>query len=266
MAPCEQARSFRVEYDQKQLVISMRKNWEALAGKRCLVTGGSSGIGLATVTLLHANGAHIVTCARGQDRLDAMADATGGRSKRLQVVRADVSNSTDLEALFGVVDDNLGKLDVLITNAAIAGAGVMEMGEKQISDVLASNLFGQIACIRRGLCRMSDGGRIVLIGSMSADVREEEGNVYVASKAGLQGFAGALRKQASKRGIHVHLVEPGSVATPLHGLDEQELADKLAKREMLTPEEIAECIAFIITRSSACDIVSLQVRPHKQFI
>jgi NADP-dependent 3-hydroxy acid dehydrogenase YdfG len=113
---------------------------------------------------------------------------------------------------------------------------------------------------------MKEGGRIVLIGSMSADVREEEGNVYVATKAGLQGFAGALRKIASKRRLHVHLVEPGAVATPLHGLDERELTLRRKRGEMLTPEEVAECVAFILTRSDVCDIVSLQVRPHKQFI
>jgi NADP-dependent 3-hydroxy acid dehydrogenase YdfG len=101
---------------------------------------------------------------------------------------------------------------------------------------------------------------------MSADVREEEGNVYVATKAGVQGFSAALRKIANKRGLHVHLVEPGAVATPLHGLDESELASKRALGEMLTPEEIAECVAFILTRSGVCDIVSLQVRPHRQFI
>jgi NAD(P)-dependent dehydrogenase (short-subunit alcohol dehydrogenase family) len=181
-------------------------------------------------------------------------------------MRADVSKASDLDMLFDAVSRTFGELDILITNAALAAGGVMDMGEEEIGEVLATNLFGPIACVRRGIGQMKDGGRIVLIGSMSADVREEEGNVYVATKAGLQGFAGALRKIASKQGLHVHLVEPGSVATPLHGVDERELAFSREKHEMLTPEEVADCVAFILTRSNVCDIVSLQVRPHKQFI
>jgi NAD(P)-dependent dehydrogenase (short-subunit alcohol dehydrogenase family) len=241
-------------------------NNRTFEGKRCLVTGGSSGIGRAVVSLLHDGGARVVTCARGEKRLHEAAADIGEGSDRLHAVRADVGKPEDLDRLFDAVDRHLGALDVLVTNAGVAGEGAMDMKESDIEGVLASNLFGQIACIRRGASRMKEGGRIVLIGSMSADVREAEGNVYVATKAGLQGFAAALRKIANKEGLHVHLVEPGAVATPIHGLDERELAAKRAKNEMLTSEEIAECVAFILMRSSACDIVSLQVRPHKQFI
>jgi NAD(P)-dependent dehydrogenase (short-subunit alcohol dehydrogenase family) len=241
-------------------------DWKGLAGKRCLVTGGSSGIGRAVTNLLHDAGAHVLMCARGEKRLAAAAADIGRSSDRLHVVRADVSKTSDLDILFEAVRLTLGELDVLIANAALAGGGVMDTAEEDIEDVLATNLFGPMACVRRSFAQMKEGGRIVLIGSMSADVREEEGNVYVATKAGLQGFSGALRKIASKRGLHVHLVEPGAVATPLHGLDERELTVRRKKSEMLMPEEVAECVAFILTRSDVCDIVSLQVRPHKQFI
>jgi 3-hydroxy acid dehydrogenase / malonic semialdehyde reductase len=237
-----------------------------LNGKRCLVTGGSSGIGKAIVAMLHAAGAHVLTCARGEERLaDALAEIAGN-SERLYAVQADVSNAGGLDRLFAAVDSHLQGLDILITNAALPGEGVADMEEAAIGSVLATNLFGQVACVHRAMPRMGQGARIVLVGSMSADVREEEGNVYVASKSGLQGFAGALRKAANKKGIHVHLIEPGAVATPLHGLDDKELAARRDRGEMLTALEIAECVAFILTRSAACDIVSLQVRPHKQYI
>jgi NAD(P)-dependent dehydrogenase (short-subunit alcohol dehydrogenase family) len=240
--------------------------WKALSGKRCLVTGGSSGIGYAIVKLLHDAGAHVLTCARGAERLETTLADIGKTSGRLHGVCADVSQPPDLDMLFDAVDRRLGGLDILIANAAVAGEGVTDMKEADVQKVLAINLFGQIACVRRGIARMEEGGRIVLLGSMSADIREEEGNVYVATKAGLQGFAEALRKAVNKRGLHVHLIEPGAVATPLHALNERELEVMRERREMLTAEEVADCVAFILTRSSACDVVNLQVRPHKQFI
>jgi 3-hydroxy acid dehydrogenase / malonic semialdehyde reductase len=243
----------------------MSAKWPTLAGKRCLVTGGSSGIGRAVVKLLYDNGARIVTCARDAKRLQTLIEEAGG-SERLGAVDADIADSKGLNAVFDAVESKLGGLDVLVASAAVAGAGVYTTSEEEIETILKINLFGQIACVRRALGHMKEGSRILMVGSMSADVREEEGNVYVASKAGLQGFAGAFRKQASKHGIHMHLVEPGSVATPLHGVSNEELAKARAKGEMLLAEEVADCIAFILTRPEVCDIVSLQVRPHKQFI
>jgi NAD(P)-dependent dehydrogenase (short-subunit alcohol dehydrogenase family) len=220
--------------------------------------------------LLYDSGARIVTCGRRQEKLSALLQDVPEKNRpetnRLTVVAADISDAVGLDAIFGAVRSGLGQLDYLVANAAIAGEGVYDTSEDAIDEILRVNLFGQIACVKRSLDLMRPGGRIVLVGSMSADVREEEGNVYVASKAGLQGFADAFRKQANKRGIHVHLIEPGSVATPLHGLSEQELAEKRARSEMLVAGEVAECIAFILTRSPVCDIVSLQVRPHRQFI
>ena len=239
--------------------------WPSFAGMRCLVTGGSSGIGRSIVVLLHDNGARIVTCARDAKRLNQVARELADDGQRLVVVPADVTTTNGLDAVFEAVS-HMGGLDILITNAAIAGGSVFDSSDEAVDEILKINLFGQVACVRRGLEQMEENGHILLVGSMSADVREEEGSVYVASKAGLQGFAGAFRKEASKRGIHVHLLEPGAVATPLHGLSDQELANKRARSEMLIADEVAECVAFILTRPAECDIVSLQVRPHKQFI
>jgi 3-oxoacyl-[acyl-carrier protein] reductase len=120
--------------------------WRALAGKRCLVTGGSSGIGRAMAKLLHDAGAHVLICARGEKRLAAAAADIGRRSDRLHVVRADVSKTSDMDILFGAARQRLGELDVLIANAALAAGGVMDMAEEDIEDVLAINLFGPIAC------------------------------------------------------------------------------------------------------------------------
>jgi NAD(P)-dependent dehydrogenase (short-subunit alcohol dehydrogenase family) len=246
--------------------VPMNPKWPELKGKRCLITGGSSGIGRALVKLLYDNDAHVVTCARDARRLEELAEELDDREGRLIIVNADIADAKGLDAVFDAVKSGLGGLDILVANAAVAGGSVHTTQEPDIDNILKINLFGQIASVRRALQQMEEGGRIVLIGSMSADVREEEGNVYVASKAGLQGFAGAFRKQANKQGIHVHLVEPGSVATPLHNESDEKLAEMRARGEMMLAEEVADCVAFILTRPRVCDIVSLQVRPHKQFI
>jgi NADP-dependent 3-hydroxy acid dehydrogenase YdfG len=216
--------------------------------------------------LLYDNGARIVTCARGQERLDDLRRELGGGDGRLFALSADVGAPEDINAIGAAVEDHLGGLDILISNAAVAVESVFNSKSREIAKILQVNLFGQIAYIERCLPLLRKGGRIVMIGSMSADVREEEGTVYVASKAGLQGFAGAFRKEANKHGVHVHLIEPGAVATPLHGLSEEDLADKREKSEMLAAEDTAGCVEFVLTRPETCDVVSLQVRPHRQFI
>ena len=114
--------------------------------------------------------------------------------------------------------------------------------------------------------KQQGGGHIINIGSMSADVREVDSSVYVATKAGIQGFSEALRKELNRHKIKVSLIEPGSVGTDMQEETPEEQRQKQEKCEMLKAEDIARAIAYCITQPARCDVVVLQIRPHQQSI
>lgn len=250
----------------------MKRDWAGqqfalLAGKRAIVTGGTEGIGQAIVQMLVRSGVHVVTCARDEAKLSATVEALGGEEGKVCGIPADVSKREDIERLFKDADTVMGGLDILIANAAVGAAGVTDMSAQDQEETLDINLKGYVLCAREAARRFErDGGKIVFIGSMSADVREAEGSVYVATKAGVQGLAGAFRKEVNERGIHVTLIEPGAIATPMQGLEPDEEADQLQRQEMMRPEDVADCVAFALTKPSRCDVVAMQVRPHRQII
>jgi NADP-dependent 3-hydroxy acid dehydrogenase YdfG len=107
-------------------------------------------------------------------------------------------------------------------------------------------------------------GHIIHVGSMSADVREKNSSVYVATKSAVQGFTEALRKEVNEMGIKVSLIEPGSVGTDMQEETPQEQRQKQARGEMLTAEDIARCVEYCLVQPARCDVVVVQIRPHKQ--
>lgn len=110
------------------------------------------------------------------------------------------------------------------------------------------------------------GFQIVNIGSMSADVREKNSSVYVATKSGIQGFSEALRKEVNSLGIKVTLIEPGAVGTDMQPQPPEEQRQLEANMEMLKAEDIAACVLYTLTQPKRCDMVNIQIRPHLQII
>jgi NADP-dependent 3-hydroxy acid dehydrogenase YdfG len=123
-----------------------------------------------------------------------------------------------------------------------------------------------MACAHEAVERMKKQGHghIANIGSMSADVREEGSSVYVATKAGIQGFSAALRKEVNKYGIKVTLIEPGAVGTDMQPESPRDQRAKQDKQEMLKAEDIAACIHYCLIQPMRCDVVVVQIRPHMQ--
>jgi NADP-dependent 3-hydroxy acid dehydrogenase YdfG len=164
----------------------------------------------------------------------------------------------------------LGGVDILVNNAALAAKSVTEMEEDEWVYVVQTNLIGYIACCREAIDRMTKKGEghVVNVGSMSSTVREKGSDVYVATKAGIEGFSEALRKQVNEQGIKVTLIEPGLVGTEMT-VDQvpKELQPRQeAEGEMLKAEDIAELIHFTLIQPKRCDIVVAQIRPHGQAI
>lgn len=239
-----------------------------LEGKRVLVTGGTTGIGRATVALLAQQGAHVLTFGRHQPELDEALANAGGSSARGSVdgLIADVAKREDIERVFAAVDDKLGGIDVLISNAGLSAGPVHETAEDEWRYVVETNLVGSLSTARQAIQRMEKqgGGHLVFVGSISARNKSAGESVYAATKAGLQVFAETLRTEVGDKNIRVSMIEPGSVATPMQPSSSEEQQQAIASHEMLYAEEIAEAIHFMLTRSERNDIVTLRIEPRIQ--
>lgn len=238
-----------------------------LTEMRALVTGGSTGIGRAVVRALLRAGARVVTCARDEEDLAAALAEMRREPGEVHGLTADVSRLEDVRRIFAEVDARFGGLDLLVNNAAITGESFVEDPLERIEYVIRTNVVGYLACAHEAVARMQGaGGRIVLIGSMSADLREPEGSSYVASKGAIQAFAESLRKTLGGQEIRVTLVEPGKVATDMVRASPAEKREKVDAGEMLEPEDVAGVVLYALMQPPRCDVVALQLRPHNQVI
>jgi NAD(P)-dependent dehydrogenase (short-subunit alcohol dehydrogenase family) len=237
-----------------------------LEGKRILVTGGTTGIGRATVALLAREGARVLTFGRHQPELDeALAEARGSRGSA-EGVTADTATQDGVRTVFAALDERLGGIDMLVTCAALGAEPIHEMEEDEWRYVIETNLVGAMACARQAILRMMEngGGHLLFVGSISAEIKAEGESVYSATKAGLQAFAETLRKEVADRNIKVTVIQPGSVATSMQSSNEGEQREAIASHRMLYAEEIAEAIHFALTRSERADIVNLRIEPRIQ--
>jgi NADP-dependent 3-hydroxy acid dehydrogenase YdfG len=240
---------------------------EEVAGKAVIVTGGTTGIGRATALLLAAQGARVLVFGRHERELaDAMNDLRKA-SAEVHGLTADVTRREDVSRVFAEADRTLGRLDVLVNNAALGAGSIAEEGRDDWEYVIQTNLIGYLACAREAVTRMkaAGSGHIVNVGSMSADVREKGISVYVATKAGIQGFIEALRKEVNADGIKVSLIEPGDVGSEMQPAKKTH-ASKAARGEMLKAEDVAACVLYCLTQPRRCDVVAVSIRPHHQEI
>ncbi len=243
---------------------------EIISNKTVLITGGTTGIGRATAFLLAAQGARVMIFGRHEKELhDALKDIQLADSEnKVFGLTADVSNPDDIRRVFQQVDEKFKGLDILVNNAALAYESIMEGGYSDWQYIVNTNLLGYMACAHEAAERMKPNGRghIVNIGSMSADRREKGSSVYVATKAGIQGFSEALRKEVNPMGIKVTLIEPGLVGTDMQDESPEEQRKLEEKMEMLKAEDIAACVLYALTQPRRCDVVVVQIRPHLQSI
>ena len=174
----------------------------------------------------------------------------------------------DIAYIFREADDFLGRPDILVNNAALGYQGVMDGEYEDWQYILQVNMLGYMACAHEAASRMKDkgGGHIINIGSMSADKREEGSSVYVATKAGIQGFSESLRKELNPLGIKVTLIEPGAVSTDMQPGTEHDKREKEKNMKMLKPEDIAQCVLYVLIQPKRCDVVEVKIRPHLQLI
>jgi NAD(P)-dependent dehydrogenase (short-subunit alcohol dehydrogenase family) len=245
----------------------------SVAERAVVVTGGTTGIGRAVARLLALRGARVLIFGRHQAELEDALEEMRGIGGQVYGLTADQSRIEDVQRVFDEADRQLGRLDVLVNNAAVSADRLDEADPRALQYTVDANLVGYIACAQAAVARMKrasrDGGiagHIVNIGSMSADLREEENSVYVATKAAIQAFSESLRKTLNADGIKVTLIEPGRVATDMVDASAEEKREKEEELEILRPEDIAECVHFCLTQPKRCDVVGVQLRPHLQII
>ncbi len=230
-----------------------------LAGRVAVVTGGNSGIGLATAKLFHAEGAKVAIAGRDQKTLDEAAKAIGGD---ILAVRADVAKLGDIDTLFAAVAKKFGKIDVLFGNAGIAKFAPFEQSPEPFFDEhFDVNVKGMYFTIQKALPLMKDGGSIILNASVVSQKGTEYATVYAATKAAVRSFARTLTTELVSRGIRVNVVSPGPIETPIFGrtglpkeqLDEfaKQITASVPMKRFGQPEEVANTVLFLASKESS---------------
>ena len=240
---------------------------ENIAGKAVLVTGGTTGIGFAIAKLLLERGARVFTF--GRDENDLQSALTKLReSGEVYGMTADQSQPEEIKRIFREADARLGGLDILVNNAAVGVKSAVDNSLEEIQYGVNVNLFGYMACAHEVIARMKakGSGHIVCIGSLSAHQREEESDIYVATKAGIQAYCASLRKGVSDQNIKVSLIEPGLVASDMSGSSPEEETEQQRQGKMLAGEDIAEAVHYVLTQPARCDVIGIQIRPHQEKI
>lgn len=237
-----------------------------LEGKRAIVTGGTTGSGRTITLLLASLGARVVFFGRHETTLREALDDLSEYRDRVIGLRADASVEADLDVVFTAVDEQLGGLDILVNNAGLPAGSILDEDPDQYRKVVETNLLGTMSAAKRAVPRMrsAGGGRIVNIGSMSAEKKGKGSDVYTATKSGLRGFCESLAKQVAEDGIHVGLIEPGKFGADFRVQSPREEREEEAKGELLFSEAIAEAVLYMLTTPANCHIPFLQIQPLGQ--
>lgn len=229
-------------------------NRQRHAGKIALITGGSSGIGLATAERLIAEGATVYLTGRRQAELDAAVAQLGERATGL---RGDIAVAADLDRVYATISERHGRLDLLFANAG--GGEFVPLGsitEAQFDKYFDINVKGTLFTVQKALPLMQPGAAIVITGSIVSIKGTPAFGVYAATKAALRSFARTWASDLKGSGIRVNVVAPGTVVTPAYknelGLDDAQIAEFDAQAAAITPlgrtgrpDEIASAMSFL---------------------
>jgi NAD(P)-dependent dehydrogenase (short-subunit alcohol dehydrogenase family) len=230
-----------------------------LANKTALITGGNSGIGLATARLFVAEGARVVITGRNQATLEAAARELGPSAF---AVVADATDIAATEAAIGKGADKFGKYDILFANAGIAGGTPLgDTAREAFEKVISTNLTGVFFTVQSALPHLNDNASIILNGSVISVLGIPGYSAYGAAKAGVRAMARIMASELSPRGIRVNVVAPGATRTPIWGpaTATPEAEKAFEKRIALStplgrlgePDHISKTVLFLASDDSA---------------
>ena len=226
---------------------------QKLLNKIAVVTGGSSGIGLATAKRYVEEGAQVVITGRNQEALDQAVKEIGNNASAIQ---GDTANLEDIDRLFHIVKEQHGRVDILFVNAGVADfMTVQDVSEASFDYQMNVNVKGMFFTVQKALPLIPNGGSIILNSSITHMKGFGNMSVYAASKAAVRSFARTWASDLKERKIRVNTLSPGLTETPLYGkigLSEEEiqtmstnLIAQVPLARFASPEEIANTALFL---------------------
>jgi NAD(P)-dependent dehydrogenase (short-subunit alcohol dehydrogenase family) len=233
--------------------------------RAALITGGSSGIGLAIARALGEDGYRLTISARRPDKLEAAANQLREQGVDVEAVPANMANEEEIRGLVAAHKDRLGRLDVLVNNAGIGiGGAVADAETKKLDLQLDVNLRAVYLLARESIPLLKEAGaehgKALMANTASIAGKHGQGwlAAYSATKFGVVGLSQALHKELSSDGIQVTAICPAFVATPMTDWVE----GQVPKEEMIQPEDIAEAVRFLLRTSRHCVVPEMQfLRP-----
>ncbi|MFL6498749.1 MAG: SDR family NAD(P)-dependent oxidoreductase [Nitrososphaera sp.] len=231
-----------------------------LDGKIAVITGGNSGIGLATAQRFVDEGAYVFITGRRQSELDVAVKQIG--KNNVTGVQGDVSNVADLDRLYDTVKQQKGRIDVLFANAGIIElAPLGSITESHFDKIFNINVKGLLFTVQKALPLFQDGGSIILTGSIGGSKGYEGSNVYSATKAAIRSFARSWTVDMKQRKIRVNVISPGVIDTPMTSsmVQSEELGEQLKTNlvsavplgRMGNPNEVAKAVSFLASDDSS---------------
>ena len=231
-----------------------------LEGKVAVITGGNSGIGLATAERFVSEGAYVFINGRRQSELDAAVKKIG---KSISGVQGDVSNLADLDRLYATVKEQKGRIDILFANAGVGELVPLgEISEAHFDKTFRINVKGVLFTVQKALPLFQDGGgSIILNASIASSKGAEALSVYSATKAAIRSFARTWTVELKHRKIRVNAISPGPIDTPgFNGLAQSEeqieqlktsIVSAVPMGRMGSPEEVAKAVSFLASDDSS---------------
>ncbi|MEY9894246.1 NADP-dependent 3-hydroxy acid dehydrogenase YdfG [Catenulispora sp. MAP5-51] len=250
---------------------------ERLSNTVALVTGASSGIGAATALSLAEEGAAVAVLGRRRNKLEELADQIRAKGGTAFVVAADITDQPQAAAAVESVVKELGRLDTVVNNAGTMGVGQavdspLEEWEKMLEINVRGLLYVTHAALPHLLRAAEDSPRkvadLVNISSTAGRVARPGTAVYNLTKFGVNGFSEALRQEVMAKRVRVSVVEPGTVDTELSSHLRDGIREAIERQvegmELLRPEDIADTVAFIVTRDRRVAVNEVLVRAGEQ--
>ena len=230
-----------------------------LEGKVAVITGGSSGIGLATAQRFVAEGAYVYITGRRQSELDTAVRQIG---RNVTAVQGDVSNLADLDRLYATVQQQHDHIDVVFANAGLIEPALLgEISEATFDNIFAVNVKGLLFTVQKALPFLREGSSIILTASSTTRKVQAAISVYAASKAAIRSFARTWTLDLQGRNIRVNAISPGPTRTPgVTGLARTEeewhqlsaaVAATVPLGRMADPDEIAKAVVFLASDESS---------------
>lgn len=230
-----------------------------LEGKIAVITGGNSGIGLATAKRFVTEGAYVFITGRRQKQLDLAVSEIG---KNVIGIQSDVSNLADIDKIYNTVKDQKNHIDIIFANAGIAQFAPLEkISEEHFDKIFSINVKGLLFTVQKLLPIFQEGGSIILNASIGSSKGVEESSVYSATKAAVRSFARTWTVDLRHRKIRVNAISPGPIDTPIFSnlMQNEEQSEQFKKNivntvpmgRMGTPDEVAKVVSFLASDDSS---------------